>query len=84
MKTYPRVSRRDSTQDHSHKLPGGEGETQGMLAKPDSSSRAGLHSHLYVHETVTHETGVAYDEPGHTHETILGDTTGPKKIAEKA
>lgn len=81
-KVYTRVMRRDSMQDHVHSLPDGR-KTLGMLGKPNSHSQAGSHTHLYEHEGVTHETGVAFDEPGHVHESILGETSGPQKMPAK-
>ena len=79
MKTYPRIMRRDAAEEHVHALPDGH-KTLGSLLKPSQSELLPMHTHLYEHEGVTHETGVAPDEPGHTHESVLGDTSGPQKV----
>jgi len=42
-----------------------------------------MHSHLYEHEGKTHESGISPEEPGHTHETILGDTSGPRSASKE-
>jgi hypothetical protein len=81
-KVYVRSVKRDSMDDHIHSLPDGK-ETGGMLSKPSQSNRAGAHTHLYQHEGVTHETGVAFDDPGHEHECVLGETSGPRKMPAK-
>lgn len=82
MKTYQRAVRRDSEQDHIHSLADGS-ETQGALGKPSQSTQFPQHSHLYQHEGDTLETGISFDEPGHTHETILGESSGPKSMPKK-
>lgn len=83
MKTYARISRRDGLlDDHIHSCPDGR-ETQGKLLKPSQSSQNPMHTHLYEHEGKVHETGPSYDEPGHDHETIVGDTSGPHKMPAK-
>lgn len=74
--------RMDVVQEHIHTLPNGE-PTQGSLAKPTKSNMARPHSHLYEHETKVHESGISDEAPGHTHETIMGDTSGPKSPAKK-
>lgn len=81
-KYYSRVIRRDSSQDHVHSLPNGV-MTQGALAKPAQSQMFGRHSHLYQHEGKTHETGIADDGPGHFHETVIGESSGPLKMPKK-
>jgi hypothetical protein len=83
MKTYPRILRRDASQDHVHSLPDGK-KTQGPLAKPTASNMMHPHTHLYEHEGKIHETGLADDsDPGHTHETIIGESSGPQKMPAK-
>jgi hypothetical protein len=41
------------------------------------------HSHLYEHEGKVHETGIATDHPGHTHESILGESSGSQGMPRK-
>ena len=84
MKTYPRIIRRDASEDHVHHTPDGK-KTQGALAKPSQSLITNPHTHLYEHEGKVHETGVASDnEPGHVHETMMGETSGPIKMPANA
>lgn len=82
-KVYTRITRRDGLlDDHVHACPDGK-LTQGKLLKPSQSSQNPMHAHLYEHEGKIHETGIASDEPGHTHETILGDSSGPQKMPKQ-
>lgn len=74
-KFMPRVYRRDASQDHTHAIPDGTA-TQGMLAKP-SKDRYGWHTHLYEVDGSVYETTPSHDEGDHSHETILGATSGP-------
>lgn len=83
-KSYVRISRRDGLfEDHIHALPDGH-KTLGRLLKPSQSAVNPVHTHLYEHEGKTHESGQAYDEPGHTHETIIGDTSGPQSMTKES
>jgi hypothetical protein len=83
MKVYHRILRRDSSSDHVHSLPDGR-KTQGAIAKPTASNMMFPHTHLYEHEGHIHESGMASDsDPGHTHETLLGETSGPQKMPAK-
>ena len=82
MKTGMRVSRKDSLQDHSHSLPEGK-VTSGMLLKPSQSLQFPMHSHLYSDDGITYETRMEMDMPGHTHDTIWGESSGPQVIAGK-
>jgi hypothetical protein len=81
-KFYPRSMRRDSSSDHVHSLPDGR-QTQGALAKPAQSHIFGRHSHMYEHEGKWHESGIADDGPGHVHESLLGETSGPMNMPAK-
>lgn len=70
--------RRDSAQakvDHIHSLPDGH-LTESMLDKP-SKDYYSLHTHLYTFEGQTCETEPSMDGPGHTHESELGESSGP-------
>lgn len=82
-KVYRRTIRRDSIlQDHVHSIPDGH-KTQGALAKPAQSTQSGWHTHLYEHEGLIHETGPAFEGPAHTHETIIGASSGPQMVPPK-
>lgn len=81
-KFYKRSTRRDTMADHVHSLPDGR-QTQGMLSKPAQSHVFGQHTHMYMHENKWHETGIAEDGPGHVHETIIGETSGPQNMPAK-
>jgi hypothetical protein len=82
MKTPQRSVRRDSLQQHVHTLPDGH-ETQGQTIKPSTSSQAGFHAHLYDHENFIYESSSEFDIPGHTHDTLMGTTSGPKPVGMK-
>ena len=82
-KVNMRISRRDGLFDeHVHSIPDGH-LTQGKLLKPSQSSQNPMHTHLYEHEGKIHETGPSFDDPGHTHECLIGDTSGPQKMPAK-
>lgn len=76
--------RKDSMQDHQHSVAAGAKSvafvTDGMLAKPNSNSRAGFHTHLYQHDGDVYETDAAYNDPGHMHDTEFGMTKGPEPL----
>ena len=81
-KVNRRSIRKDSLQDHMHSLPDGK-MTQGALTKPSQSSQFPTHTHLYQHEGKVHETGPSHEEPGHVHESIIGETSGPMPMKPK-
>ena len=81
-KISKRTARRDGSTDHVHACPAGQ-LTQGALAKPAQSHMFGVHSHMYMHEGKWHETGIADDGPAHTHETLHGESSGPKPFPAK-
>jgi hypothetical protein len=66
-KIYKSVLRRDLHPDHSHSLPDGT-VTGGMLGKPNANSRAGWHTHLYMHDGMVQETDAAYEGGDHVHD----------------
>lgn len=84
-KVPTRVQRKDSEDEHAHKLPDGS-FTGPMLYKPNRD-RSFPHSHLYEHDGKTLETGVAPIGGDHTHdcksEDVVGDeaeTGGPVPV----
>ncbi len=77
-KHYRNSKRRDSTTDHSHSLPDGK-LTGGLLMKP-SPTQWGWHTHLYEIDGQVCETTQAHDLPGHVHETVIGETSGPQPV----
>lgn len=82
MKTMKRTARKDSMSEHVHTIPDG-GSTQGSLIKPSQSSSYPMHTHLYQCDGQTFETSRSMNEPGHTHDTIKGKTSGPKAMPTK-
>jgi hypothetical protein len=82
------IHRKDSENDHAHKLEKG-GLTGGMLNKPNKD-RQELHSHLYQHEGKTYETNLAPNEKGHTHDYQpepgheYAETAGPVPVKKGA
>jgi hypothetical protein len=81
-KIHKRIHRADALQDHRHAMADGR-FTGGMLLKPNRD-QAGWHTHLYQDERDTLETEEAQNDGDHTHETIMGDTTGPMALRTDA
>lgn len=75
-KVSKRVYRKDSESSHMHALPNGQ-KTNVEMMKPQSSSRAGWHTHLYEMDGMTCETGPAFCGVDHAHDCDLGMTSGP-------
>jgi hypothetical protein len=73
-----RVARKDSVENHAHKLPDGS-YTGPELPKPNAT-RMNPHTHLYQMQGKTMESGVADEGPGHTHATALGESAGPVAV----
>jgi hypothetical protein len=70
-----RAYRKDEIDSHVHKLPDGS-YTQPPLLKPNKD-RTFPHTHLYVSQGKTLETGLAEMGGDHTHITEIGMTSGP-------
>lgn len=75
------VHRKDSMEDHRHRLADGS-YTGGALNKPNAD-RTFPHTHLYQHDGKTHETGLAASGGDHTHDSLFGETAGPVGMGPK-
>lgn len=73
-----RVSRKDQTEDHAHKMP--DGTMTGCALWKPNKDRTFPHTHLYQFEGKTCETDVADEGPGHVHEVAGGETGGPVAV----
>lgn len=83
-KSNLRAFRADSIENHVHALPDGK-MTQGQILKPQINEHLnGKHTHIYEHDGQVCESTPASIGPGHTHDTVIGITSGPMPVRKDA